>query len=182
MMTSRDFDIIDFLIDYQIATTSTIASKFFTSGVRCQIRMKQLYDDKRVKRARLSFNHDYMYYVNKPKQYMHQLLITEFYGELMRNSNVITFTKSKKIGNIIPDSIFAYEIDGVKKLGLLEVEISNKGFDYEKYEKFFLSGEYSNYFPEMPPVYIVCKNARIPKNTPVKFIKIKTDLSNFKIM
>jgi DNA-binding Lrp family transcriptional regulator len=183
MMTSRDFDIMDFLTDYKIATTSTLATKFFSSETRCRKRMKQLYDNKRVKRARLSLNHDYMYYVTKPSsQYMHYLLITEFYGELMKKCNVLKFTKPKQLGNIIPDSTFLYEIDNKQYLGILEVEKSNNGFNYEKYEKFYKAGVYKEYFPYMPSVYVVCRFAKLPQNTSVKYIKIKTDMSDLVLL
>jgi hypothetical protein len=87
----------------------------------------------------------------------------------------------KSIGKIRPDAIFACEIDGKQRLGLLEVEISHKGFDFEKYEEFYRSASYKEFFPVMPTVYIVCKNTKLPKSSQIKYVAIKTDMSDFKL-
>ena len=181
MLTRRDLDIIDFLEDYKIASTSTLRTLFFPSLSSCQKRLKTLYDNKKVKRARLTMNHDYIYYTKKPSQYMHSLLITEFYRELAKNTEVLSFKVQQKLGKIIPDSIFLYKINERQQIGLLEVEISHKGFDYDKYWEFYKSGEYKKWFPIMPTIYVVCKNAKIPEDTPLRFVKIKTDVSDFRL-
>lgn len=181
IITSRDLDIFDFLEEYRIASTSTLTALFFPSLKYAQKRLKMLFDAGRLKRARLTMNHDYIYYLKKPGNYMHDLLRTEFYRYLYLNSRIINFVSEKQISNIRPDAIFAYEVNGKQRLGLLEVEISNKGLDTDKYDIFYSSGEYKRYFPSMPPIYIV---ARKPKKliSNVNFIFIDTDFSNFKLL
>lgn len=181
MVTRRDLDILNFLEDYRIASTSTLTAFFFPSLRSCQIRMRTLTTNGRVKRIRLTMNNDYIYYVRKPGNYMHDLLVTEFYRELSKRSIILNFVSEKEIGKIRPDAIFAFEVDGKQRLGLLEVEISHKGFDYEKYENFYRSGVYKEYFPVMPPVYIVGRNIKIPKSLTVTYININTELTNFKL-
>jgi hypothetical protein len=87
----------------------------------------------------------------------------------------------KSLGKIRPDAIFAIEYEGKQRLGLLEVEISHKGFDFEKYEEFYRSGNYRDFFPIMPTVYVVGRSIKPPKNTQIKYIVIKTDMSDFKL-
>ena len=181
MMTRRDLDIISFLEDYRIASTTTLKQLFFPSLMTCQARIKKLYDNGNIKRARMTMNYDYLYYVKKPSKVTHDLLVTEFYGKLLNNSEVLQYKIDKELGNIRPDSIFAYKIKEEVNIGLLEVEISHKGFDYEKYEKFYKSGEYIKWFKVMPTVYVVCKNAKIPTDTKINFICIKTDMNDFRL-
>lgn len=180
MLTRRDLDIINFLEDYRIASTTTLKELYFPSLSACQKRMKTLFDNGKIKRARMTMNYDYLYYINKPKKIMHDLLVTEFYKCLMSQSKVIHYVIDKELGKIRPDAIFAYEINGIQKLGLLEVEISHKGFDYGKYETFYKSTAYKNWFPIMPTVFVVCQNAKIPKDSPIQFVKVKTDMSDLK--
>lgn len=181
MLTRRDLDILNFLEEYKIASTSTLTAVFFPSKSTCQKRMRILTDNKRVKRARLTMNHDYIYYVKKPHKVMHDLLVTEFYRELYYQSKILNFVVEKGLGRIRPDAIFGFEISGIQRLGLLEVEISHKGFDYEKYESFYRSGAYKEWFPVMPTIYIVCNRVKLPVNSSLKYVTIKTDFSNFKL-
>jgi len=181
MLTRRDLDIISFLEDYRIATTSTIAKIFFPTDNACRKRLKTLADNNRVKRARMTMNYDYMYYVKKPSKLPHDLLVTEFYRLLILNSKVIHYKIDKELGDIRPDAIFAFEKDNRQCLGLLEVEISNKGFNYDKYDKFYKSGAYKEFFPIMPTVYVVSNTAKIPRDTPIKFIKMATNMNDFRL-
>jgi len=181
MLTRRDLDIINFLEEYKIASTSTLTAIFFPSLSTCQKRMRILTDNNRVKRARLTMNHDYIYYVKKPHKVMHDLLVTEFYRELSQRSKILNFVVEKGLGRIRPDAIFGFNLGEIQRLGLLEVEISHKGFDYEKYENFYCSGAYKEWFPIMPMVYIVCNSVKLPRNTSINYVTIKTDFSNFKL-
>jgi hypothetical protein len=126
-------------------------------------------------------NNDYIYYVKKPYGVMHDLLCTEFYRELMKRATVLQCAIEKPLGKIRPDAIFAYSLNGKQCLGLLEVEISHKGFDFEKYEEFYRTGAYKTYFPVMPTVYVICKNVKLPKSTQIKYVTIKTDMSDFRL-
>jgi hypothetical protein len=143
--------------------------------------MKTLAVNGKVKRARLTMNHDYIYYIKKPGNFMHDLLVTDFYRCLATRSKILNFVSEKSIGKIRPDAILACEIDSKQRLGLLEVEISHKGFDFEKYEEFYRSGAYREYFPVMPTVYVICRNVKLPKSSQIKYVAIKTDMSDFRL-
>lgn len=181
MLTRRDLDILNFLEDYKIASTTTLTALFFPSLSSCQKRLRILTDNNRIKRARLTMNHDYIYYIKKPHKVMHDLLVTEFYRELHNHSKILNFVVEKAIGRIRPDAIFAW-LDGQNtRLGLLEVEISHKGFDYEKYELFYNSRAYKEFFPVMPSIYVIGRNIKLPAATKIKYVTIKTDLSDWRI-
>lgn len=162
MLTTRDMQIIEFLNDYKIASTSTIAELFFPSIEACYKRLQVLVRNKAVKRIRDSINNEYLYYHKKiPRQLKHALLVTDFYRELHKKSEVFSFKIEPTLDNIRPDAIFAYRYMSKNYLGLLEVEISNKGFDYGKYERFYSSECYKNHFPVMPTVFVVGNKNRI---------------------
>ena len=134
-----------------------------------------------MQRIRPYLNHDYEYFVKRPKRYTHSLLATEFYRELLKQSKVDTFLVEKELGNIRPDALFGYELNGKKYIGLLEVEISNNGFNYDKYEKLYNTGEYKKVFPVMPTVYMIYRNGKIPTDTKVNYIRLNASLGNFKL-
>ena len=181
MLTSRDNDILNLLDEFEVCPTTTLRHLFFPSLSACQKRMKTLYENKRVKRLRLTLNHDYLYYLNLPKQYMHRYLIMEFYGRLLKETEVIHYNVQKKLGKIIPDSYFLCKLNGKEYLGFLELERSNNGVDYEKYEEFYRTKAYREWFPTMPTVYIMGRKFKVPKNTNVKYVVLKNDLSNFRL-
>lgn len=181
MITTRDMQIVEFLDGYKIANTSTIAELFFPSAEACYKRLQVLSENKVIRRMRDSINNEYLYFHKKiPKQLKHSLLVSSFYRELHRISgvNILNFKIEPTLGDIRPDAVFAYKYNGKNYLGLLEVEISNKGFNYGKYERFYGNGDYKSYFPAMPTVFVVGDNIKLPEDnkTKVQYKIIKTSL------
>jgi hypothetical protein len=124
-------------------------------------------------------NNDYLYYIKRPYGVMHDFLCTEFYRELSIHSKVLQFAIDRQLGKIRPDAIFAFKIGDRQCLGCLEVELSHKGFDFDKYEEFYKTGAFKEFFPVMPTVYIVGK-VKPPKSM-IKYVVIKPDMSDFKL-
>lgn len=181
-MTNRDFDIINFLDDYKVARTSTIAEIFFPSKHACYKRLQVIYKEKAIKKIRDDVINEYTYYKNKPpKNLRHSIMVTDFYRELHKKSEVVSFKIEPVMGDIRPDAVFGYKYHGRNFIGLLEVEISHKGFNSNKYERFYSSESYKNYLPVMPTVFIVGDNVKLPDNYKVKYVVINTDFSNFKL-
>lgn len=141
MLTSRDFEILEFLENYKVANTTILQYFFFPSLSACQKRLLKLVQSKQLKRARDSINNEYIYYIKKPKQLNHSLKITELYMELSKKYEIIHFKTEVGIGSIRPDAIFGYKENNKAKIGMLEVELSNKDFNIKKYEYFVKSGE-----------------------------------------
>jgi hypothetical protein len=181
--TTRDNEIISFLSNYKVATTSTIAEVFFPSIYACYKRLAVLHNEKLIKRTRDFISEEYIYHIKKtlPSQWKHSLLVTDFYRELHKKAEILNFKIEPVYGDIRPDAVFGYKSHGVVAMGLLEVEISHKGFNSNKYEKFYISDSYKNYYPIMPTVFIVGDNVKLPDKCNVKYKVIKTDFSNFKL-
>lgn len=181
IMTSRDKEVIEFITDFKVASTSTIAEVFFPSKISCYRRLQVLNGHNELKRIRNNINSEYVYYKKLPKQFKHSLLVTEFYRELHKRSDIISFKIEPTMGNIRPDAVFGYTYHTKTYVGLLEVEISNKGFNFGKYEKFYSSGEYKNYLPVMPTVFVVGDKVKLPDKSDINYVLVNTNLTNFKL-
>lgn len=174
MVTSRDIEVKEFLQEYKVASTSTIALLFFPSLSACQKRLKKLVDNKEIKRDRDSITNEYIYYIKRPKQLKHSLLVTKFYGYISKQYKVATFKIEPVLDNIRPDAVFGFIKDDKKYIGLLEIEISNKGFNFAKYEKFYISEQYKSFYPVMPIIFIVSnKIIKIPKSN-INYVLLDT--------
>lgn len=141
MLTSRDFEIIEFITKYKAANTTTLQYFFFPSLSACQKRLLTLVQLKQLKRARDSITNEFIYYIKKPKQLMHTVKVAELYAELSRKYKIVHFKTEVKLSSIRPDAVFGYIENNTNKIGMLEVELSNKEFDKKKYEVFIKSGE-----------------------------------------
>jgi hypothetical protein len=82
MLTSRDHEVIEFVKTFKIARTDTIKELFFPSLSACQKRLKSIYEQKELYRVRDVLTKDYLYYLSKPTQLKHSLLLSDFYREL----------------------------------------------------------------------------------------------------
>ena len=136
MLTSRDMQTIEFLEQYKIARTTTIAKILYPSLRVAQRRLKVLFDAKEVKRYADAETDEFIYFIKKPKQVLHSLLVTEFYRYMIENYNVEKFKIEVELDTIRPDAMFRYNNNGKKYLGVLEVEISNNGTTPEKYDTY----------------------------------------------
>jgi hypothetical protein len=178
MLTTRDLQIVDFLSEYKVANTSTITELFFPSRVACYKRLQILNMQRVIKRVRDSVTSEYIYYKKLPKQVKHSLLVSDFYRELHMKTEIINFKIEPIMGDIRPDAVFGYKHHGKTFAGLLEIEISHKGFNYAKYERFYNSDTYKNFLPVMPTVFVVGYNVKFPTDSKIKYKVIKTDFCN----
>lgn len=182
MLTTRDLRIINFLEDYKVARTSTIAEMFFPSLNACYNRLQVIHNQKALRRTRDEITSEFVYYKRSlPKQIRHSLMVTDFYRELHKKCEVLSFKVEPVMGDIRPDAIFSYRYHTKIYVGLLEVEISHKGFNSNKYEKFYSSNNYKSFLPVMPTVFVVGDNVKLPQDGKVKYIVINTDFENFKL-
>jgi len=178
IVTDRDRKVIDFLNTFKVATTDTIQELFYPSLRVAQKRLKLMYDNKLIKRERDHFTAQYIYYIRKPKQLRHDLLLTNFYKEMNQLVKIEVFEKEIPIGDIRPDGLIAYRHKKKGFIACIEVQIANKPLDVEKYEKLYRSGRYKKYFPVFPLVYAIT-NKKIP-DTELKIIRVNEDMSNLR--
>lgn len=178
IVTDRDRKVIDFLNTFKVATTDTIQELFYPSLRVAQKRLKLMYENKLLKRTRDNFTSQYCYYIKKPKQMRHCLLLTDFYREMNRLTDIELFEKEITIDNIRPDGLIAYKYKKKGFIACIEVQISNEPLDVEKYEKLFKSGKYKKYFPVFPLVYAITDRKIL--YTELKIIRVNEDMSNLK--
>jgi len=181
MLTTRDYEIIDFVKEFKAVDTDTISRLFFPSRSACQKRLKAMHDENVLKRARDSINDCYIYYHKQPKQLRHSLLVSRFYAELQKRTRVLKFSIEPVYDNIRPDAAFVYSVGGASRLGLLEVELSNKGFDWFKYDRFFASENYKRFMTVKPVLFIVSDKVSLRPNAPCKTIIVDTCFQSMRV-
>jgi hypothetical protein len=103
-------------------------------------------------------------------------MLTDFYGRVSKCVKVEFFKLEPIYDYIRPDALMGYSINGKKYIAFAEIELSNKGFDIYKYEKFYNSGDYKKFFPVFPRIVAITDKKILPTN--LNLIKISTDLSD----
>lgn len=171
MITKRDAQVINFISDYKVARTSTIASLFYTSYQVAARRLVALVSSGELQRERDGWSAEYVYYIKKPKQIRHALTVTDFYCALSKQTKIAKFIIEPKLGNVRPDAVVGFSVNGINRLALLEVELSNKGFDSAKYARF----DWQKYFPVRPELFIITTH-KPPTIADYNSMVINTDL------
>lgn len=177
-VTKRDKEVIEFIQDNKAATTETIKELFYPSLRVAQNRLKLMYDNKLLQRDRDYYTSQYYYYIKKPVQARHCLLLTDFYRHLSSMAQIEIFEKEFTIENIRPDALVAYRYANRNYIAFVEIELSNTP-NIEKYEKLYKSGKYKDYFPVFPLIYYVT-DKKIP-DTKLKVIQISDDMNDFRL-
>lgn len=180
-ISEDDKKALAFIPKFKIATTNTIAELFYPSLRYAQHRLKLLYENKELKRSRDNYSTQYMYYMKKPSQIKHCLLLTEFYLELNRIAQIVYFdTEFTFFEGIRPDAFTAVEFPNKRKeVYFIEVELSNKP-DVEKYEQLYLSHKWkSKGFPAFPKVVFVT-NKPVTDSKYFDVIKIDEDMKDLR--
>lgn len=175
MITQRDAQMMHFIGQFKAAHTSTIQELFYPSYRVTAYRLKTAIDAGELKRDRDGWSGEYLYYIKKPKQLRHALLLTDFYRELHKAAKIIKFIPEPQIGNVRPDAVAGFSIDGYNRLAFIEVEISHKGFNAEKYERL----NWQQHFPVRPEIIAITNaEASVPG---YKVMSVNTEFSNFKL-
>lgn len=148
-----------------------------------QNRLNKLVGYNLIKRDRENVTQQYFYYLSGRKptsQLRHQLLITGFYRELHRLKGVkIHRFYRVTTGSMRPDAVIAYTAKERLTVVFLEVEISNKAFDIEKYIKYRdINGYKEMGLSEMPKLIVVTNKRAIPEPEGIRLLKVRTDLSD----
>ena len=152
-LTNRDIQIIEFLKEFRVASTSDLIELFGFNQPNCNRRMKQLMDEfKDIKKIEYNptynfYNDKYKcklknenvyYWKRKSKSIEHDLLINKFYIELLRQSRDNNFTikefnREYRVAlddfTVIADAYILIEYKGSESEYLLELE-NQKDFNY----------------------------------------------------
>ena len=194
-VTDRDKQIMEFLKEFRVASTSDLMELFGFNQPNCNRRLKILMEEfKDIKK--IEYNPTYNFYNDKYKAKLknenvyywrrktssmeHDLLINKFYIELLNQSKdnnfiIKEFKREYRIElddfTVIPDAYILIEYKGKEYEYLLELE-NNKNFNYKKYYKLEQEGIL------VPPI-VVCTNRRVCNYCKyLEVIKVKLNLSD----
>lgn len=179
VITNRDKEIIEFLKDFKVATTTTISNLFFNSSIRpCQRRLKYLNEHGHIKSYQENVITEKIHYIKrKPTNLQHALILSEFIAKLkLNNIELIKYKVPYKLNNIIADAFIAVRVQNENRIYFVEVE-NTKKFNLDKYEKLYYSRSWKDIFPVFPGI-IVITNLKVNKNNYMNITDIKLDLSN----
>lgn len=179
IVTERDKKLLRFIEKFRIATTDTIQELFYPSLRVAQNRLRLMTENKLLKREREHFTSQYYYYIKKPTQVRHSLLLTSFYRELTKIAQIEVFEKEFSIEDIRPDGLVAYRYDNKNYIAFVEVQISMQPLDIGKYERLYKSGKYKGYFPVFPLI-IAISDKKLPE-TKLQVIHLDEDLKSINL-
>ena len=176
IMQERDIKILEFMTQVRYCTNENIQDIFF-QGLNhnvCYRRLNYLIDCKLIKRAyyRYMNKNIYVYYLDKKpskRLLQHELLVTQFLVSLIKQGyELLSFEKTPKIADIIPDGIVNFKSgDKVKQL-FLEVQLSSNDC-IKKYRNIKRKVDY-----ELPSTLYIITDKEI-KYTPLREINILID-------
>lgn len=181
VLTERDEEIIQFLKDFKVATTTTISQIYFNSSIRpCQRRLKYLAEHGYIKSHQENVITEKIHYVKrKPINLKHALILSQFIAQLkINNIEILKYKVPYKISDVIADAFIAMRVNNQNYIYFVEVE-NTKKFDLNKYEKLYYSRSWKEMFPVFPSI-IVITDKKINMNEKLNIIDIKLDLSNLK--
>lgn len=181
ILTDRDKEIIQFLKDFKVATTTTISQIYFNSSIRpCQRRLKYLSEHGYIKSYQETVITEKIHYAKrKPINLKHALVLSEFIAKLkIQNIEILKYKVPYQISNIIADAFIAIRINNQNYIYFVEVE-NTKKFNLDKYEKLYYSRIWKETFPIFPNILVIT-DKKINRNEKLNIIDIKLDLSNLK--
>lgn len=167
-MTNRDFKIIDFIKEFKCVSTTTIARLYFPSLATAERRLKKLVENKKLLRARDNIISEYVYYIKKPTNLKHCILIAEVYSKLATNKDIqlIKYKREYEIkfrAKTLRTDLMAVIRTKDNKLVPILIEIDLTKSYKDKYTEYINSKHYQQKFP-MIPVIVVVSN-RTPKSS-----------------
>ena len=166
-MTDRDYKIIEFIKEFKIVSSSTIARLYFPSLATAERRLKKLVDHRKLFRTRDNIISEYIYYIKKPTNLKHCILIADVYSKLATNKNIqlIKYKREYEIkfrGKTLRTDLMAV-IKSDNKLIPVLIEIDLTKSYSNKYDEYINSKYYQQKFP-IVPVIVVISN-RTPKSS-----------------
>lgn len=185
-MTERDREVLEFIANVEVATTSHIQEFIFKDVTKTVVsrRLNTLVDYSYLKRARVKeLNNAFVYYsLKKPNNLIHELIATQLYIRLNQAGYKVTrFLRNKKIGSVIPDVVILIE-DDLGNEELLFVEIQ-RGFNpifkcLDKYETLLKSGDYRILTDTFPRILLVTDQNYNKRYKNFKVLKTNTNCDN----
>ena len=173
-MTDRDYEVLEFIKNYKVADTDTIARLYFPSIATAEKRLRKLVEAKKLNRFREDILHPYVYYKNsKPTNLKHSLAIARVYSILKSEYEVVKCKREWQCKyyskTLQPDLMLVIRRYGKLFSLFIEVDLSKKY--NEKYTSYIKSGYYKMTFPT-PPIIIVISNRTPSSNIDITWLKL----------
>ena len=166
-MTDRDYKIIEFIKDFKIVSSSTIARLYFPSLATAERRLKKLVDHKKLFRTRDDVISEYIYYIKKPTNLKHCILIADVYSKLATNKNIQLIKYKREYEIKFRAKTFRTDLMAVIKSNnklipiLIEIDLTKSYKD--KYTEYINSKHYQQKFPMIPKIIVISN--RTPKSS-----------------
>lgn len=182
MIMPRDKEILDFIDLLGAASLTQIKRVFMNENKQGKIiarrRLKRLYDLKLIKRDRSFINSEYIYY-KKNTLLEHKLALTEFYTTLQSlPGKILKFDPEKTLDDIRPDAVCDYLYKGNVYQLFIEAHLATIPFNQQKYEDFYESGKYRQWYKVFPRVIIISDRRIEFKSSKIRYIQISLDCKN----
>lgn len=182
MILERDSIMLEWLSQFKMATPQQINTLFYNNSDACYRRLRKLYSDKIIKRAKNTIGLGYIYYsemARSTKQIQHCLTRNEFYIKLTESAKIHDVIIGRKYDHVIPDGVFVVEHNGKLHRFILEVETerNSHAINIDKYNNFFLS-DWRKHF-KSKPIVIYVTNKKLPSKCNFEYILLDTNLTNF---
>lgn len=146
-MTQTDLRVIEFLNEFKIARTSTLAQLFYQSQRAAQRRLHALAASGKIKRIMAG---EYLYFTKMPKQTLHALTLTDYIRDVSKRARIDVMQAEYKCGGVRCDALLV--VNGIPKF--IEVQLSGPP-DTQKYTHLKLSQDWRKHFKVFPePVYV----------------------------
>lgn len=179
MITSRDEKILE-LIEKVGAVKASHVQKIFMKENKqgrniSERRLKRLCELNMVHRTRAFINTEYIYY-QKKTLLEHKLVLSEFYTNLFElPGRILKFEVEHQLDDVRPDAICDYLYLSNVYQFLVEIHLATVPFDQSKYESFYSSGKYHQWYKVFPRIIIVSDRDIKLQPSRLRYIKIPTN-------
>lgn len=158
MLTSRDYNIFNFIDRFSGITISQAGmvffgnSKFSYDGARK--RLRKLTDNGFLKYEEDFVTNKRIYY-RKKKGSSHGMLLADFYANLIaEGAAVIEFEKELQLDGCRPDGFVVFQYKKISKMCFIEIDMQHKT-NLDKYVKIYESGYFQKKYGTFPVIAIV---------------------------
>jgi hypothetical protein len=159
MRTKKVKKILDLVEKFGVCNSEQVANLVYAhyknpkvAKIHASAKLKNLYDNKLLKRDRAHINAKYFYFTSKkPKQVEHRLYAVDLYIKLVNfygETNVDMIIHYNGIKGIESDALITIKKDKYIYYFFLEVHYSSKQFNVEKYENIFNDQSFINIYPK----------------------------------
>lgn len=178
MITRRNQDVINFISEFHVATSSQIQRLIYPESYRyCMKELKKMRNDGYIKKMISTINNCHAYYIDrKPVQIHHDLIRSELFINIREKFNITSWSNETPIKNIRPDAFCFVSDHGISFPLFIEIHLSNK-FDFDKYKELIRTADLKAMFGIIPRVLICTDRNIVIPNIGVKFKIVELDMS-----